>query len=85
MYSPSPFQFKIEVRKICIFPFLCHKHHEDDEEDDENSEDLDHEPAIGRNRLEVFEDLAVSSLDIQMGVFNIGIDSEIPSQNIKLV
>lgn len=31
--------------------------HKDDEKDNEDEEDLDHEPPVGRNRLEVLEDL----------------------------
>lgn len=31
--------------------------HEDDEEDNEDEEDFDHEPPVGRDRLEVLEDL----------------------------
>lgn len=36
----------------------------DDKEDDEDEKDLDHQPSIGGNWLEVFEDLHVGSLHI---------------------
>lgn len=51
------------------------EHHEDDEEDDEDEEDLHHEPAVGSDRLEVLQDLCVCSINIQLGVFHVGIDS----------
>lgn len=47
----------------------------DDEEDNEDQKDLDHQPAVGGDWLEVFEDLHVSSLHIQLGVLHVGVDS----------
>lgn len=49
----------------------------DDEEDDEDKEDLDHKPAVGGDRLEVFEDLCVGRLHVQLGVLHISIDPAI--------
>lgn len=47
---------------------------EDDEEDDKDEKDLDHQPAVGGHWLEVFEDLCVGPLHVQLGVLNVGID-----------
>lgn len=47
---------------------------EDDEEDDEDEEDLHHQPAVGRDRLEIFEDLPMSSLHIELSVLHAGVD-----------
>lgn len=47
---------------------------EDDEEDDKDEKDLDHQPAVGRDWLEVFEDLCVGALHVQLGVLNVGVD-----------
>lgn len=47
----------------------------DDEKDDEDQKDLDHQPAVGGDGLEVFQDLCVRGLHVELGVFNIGIDS----------
>lgn len=46
----------------------------DDEEDDEDQKDLDHQPAVGGDGLEVFEDLHVCSVHIQLGVLHVSID-----------
>lgn len=46
----------------------------DDEEDDEDQKDLDHQPAVGGDGLEVFEDLHVCSLHVQLGVLHVGVD-----------
>lgn len=46
----------------------------DDEEDDEDEKDLDHQPAVGGDRLEVFEDLCVGGLHVQLGVLNVSVD-----------
>lgn len=46
----------------------------DDEEDDQDKKDLDHQPTVGGDRLEIFEDLSVGSLHVQLGVLNVGID-----------
>lgn len=48
--------------------------HEDNEEDDEDEEDFDHEPSIGSDRLEVLEDLGVSSLNVQLSSQHILVD-----------
>lgn len=50
------------------------KDNKDDEEDDQDQKYLDHEPAVGGDGLEVFEDLHVSSLHIQLGVLHVSID-----------
>lgn len=52
----------------------CHEHNEYDEEDDEHAEDFDHEPAIRRHWLEVFEELGVGCLHIHEGVFYIRVN-----------
>lgn len=46
-----------------------------DEKDNEDQKDLDHQPAVGGDRLEIFQDLRVCSLHVELGVFNVGIDS----------
>lgn len=46
----------------------------DDEEDDEDEKDLDHQPAVGGDRLEVFEDLCVGRLHVQLRVLHICIN-----------
>lgn len=46
----------------------------DDKEDDEDEKDLDHQPSVGGNRLEVFEDLHVGSLHIQLCVLDVSVD-----------
>lgn len=46
----------------------------DDEEDDEDQKDLDHQPAVGGDGLEVFEDLHVCSVHIQLGVLHVSVD-----------
>ncbi|GCC40498.1 hypothetical protein chiPu_0024016, partial [Chiloscyllium punctatum] len=53
---------------------LGQEHHEDDEEDGEDEEDLDHQPAVGGDGLEVFEDLGVRRCHVQLCVLNIGIN-----------
>ncbi len=68
----------------CAFPLhssfplllfsLSEEDDEDDEEDDEDQKDLDHQPAVGGDWLEVFEDLCVSGLHVQLGVLDISID-----------
>lgn len=40
------------------------KDDEDDKEDEEDQKDLDHQPAVGGDGLEVLEDLHVSSLHV---------------------
>lgn len=47
----------------------------DDEKDDEDQKDLDHQPAVGGDGLEIFQDLRVCGLHIELGVFNVGVDS----------
>lgn len=47
-----------------------------DEKDDEDQKDLDHQPAVGGDRLEIFKDLSVCGLHVELRVFNVGIDSE---------
>lgn len=46
----------------------------DNEEDDQDEEDLDHQPAVGGDRLEVLEDLRVGRLHVQLGVLHVGVD-----------
>lgn len=46
----------------------------DNEEDDKDEKDLDHQPAIGGDWLEIFQDLCVGGLHIELGVFNVSID-----------
>lgn len=46
----------------------------DDEEDDEDQKDLDHQPAVGGDGLEVFKDLHVCSVHIQLGVLHVSVD-----------
>lgn len=55
---------------------LGEEHDKDDEEDDEDQKDLDHEPAVGGDRLEVLEDLCVGGLHVQLGVLHVGVDPE---------
>lgn len=46
----------------------------DDEEDNEDQKDLDHQPAVGGDGLEVFEDLHVRGVHIQLGVLHVSVD-----------
>lgn len=48
--------------------------HKYDEEDHQHEEYLNHEPAIGGDGLEVFEDLGVSHFHVQLSVLHIGIN-----------
>ena len=61
--SPQPLLFS-----------LSKEDNKDDEEDDEDEKDLDHQPAVGGDWLEVFEDLRVGRFHVQLRVFNVGID-----------
>lgn len=56
--------------------FLGKEDDKDDEENGENEKDLDHQPTVRGDRLEVFEDFCVSGLNVQLCVFHIGIDPE---------
>lgn len=58
------------------FSGLSKEDYKDDEEDDEDKEDLDHQPAIGGDRLEIFQDLCVGSFHIQLSIFHIRINPE---------
>lgn len=44
--------------------FSSKEDNKDDEEDDKDEKDLDHQPAVGGDRLEVFEDLCVGALHV---------------------
>ena len=46
----------------------------DDEEHNEDQENLNHQPAVGRDWLEVFEDLAVCHIHVQLGVLHVSIN-----------
>lgn len=59
---------------LCLF--LGKEDDEDDEENGENEKDLDHQPSVRGDRLEVFEDFCVSGLNVQLCVFHIGINPE---------
>lgn len=52
----------VQSNFICVFYSSSKEDNEDDEEDDEDQKDLDHEPAIRRNRLEIFQDFSVRCL-----------------------
>lgn len=59
-----------------LFFTLSEEDDKDDEEDDEDEKDLDHQPAVGGDWLEVFEDLCVSAVHVQLGVFNVSVNPE---------
>lgn len=65
MLFPSPQLLRFSLGK---------EDNKDDEEDDEDEKDLDHQPAVGGDWLEVFEDLCVGSLHVQLGVLHVSID-----------
>lgn len=56
-------------------PSSGQEHHKDDEEDDQNEEDLHHQPAVGGDGLEVFQDFRVGGVNVQLGIFHVGINS----------
>lgn len=59
---------------------------EDDEDDEENYEDkkdLNHQPAVGGDRLEVFEDFRVSGLDVQLCVLHVGVNPAGKRQQVR--
>lgn len=63
----------LPLPSVALF-FLSEEDDKDDEEDDEDEKDLDHQPAVGGDWLEVFEDLCVGGLHIQLGVLHVGVD-----------
>lgn len=69
-YFPSVL---LPSRQLLIFS-SSEEDNEDDEEDDKDEKDLDHQPAVGGDWLEVFEDLCVGGLHVQLGVLNVSID-----------
>ena len=54
---------------------LCKENDENHEKNDHGGENFDHEPAVGGDRAEVLEQLGVRSLNVQLGLFHICIDS----------
>lgn len=72
VFSPS---FDVRFPSRCCFSFLLGEEDDkDDKEDDKHEKYLDHQPAVGGNWLKVFEDLCVSGLHVQLGVFYVSID-----------
>ena len=53
---------------------LRHKHDKYDEEDDENSKDFKHEPSVGGDALEVFEEFRVCSLHVRLYVCHVCVE-----------
>lgn len=62
---------------------LSEEDDKDDEEDDEDEKDLDHQPAVGGDWLEVFEDLCVGGLHVQLGVFHVSVDPVREDRSVK--
>lgn len=76
--NKSPWLLHIVPRPNPIVPcdaFLSgKKDHKYDEEDHQYEEYLNHQPAVGRDRLKVFEDLSVGHFHVQLSVLHVGID-----------
>lgn len=51
--------------------FSCHKYNKEYKEKYQYTEYFDHEPAIFRNSLEIFENFAVCGFDIHFRILNI--------------
>lgn len=71
-------------------PFsLSEEDNKDDEEDDEDQKDLDHQPTIGGNWLEVFKDLCVCGFYVELGVLNISVNpvkfKDTKKKNLKYI
>lgn len=65
--------------------WLRQKHNEEDEEEDKDGEDLDHEPSIGGDRLEIFEDFPMSRLHMEFSVQNICIYPVMTNKQCKFI
>lgn len=66
-------------------PFLLGKEdHKYDEEHHQYEEYLNHEPAVGGDRLKVFEDLAVGHVHIQRRVLHVGINPTDQQREIRI-
>lgn len=77
MCSPPP-----RSPQLLLFS-LSKEDNEDDEEDDEDEKDFDHQPAVGGDWLEVFEDLCVGRLHVQLRVFHVCIDPERGARQVE--
>lgn len=63
--------FKADVREG-----LCQKYNKEKEEKYEHSKYLDHEPTVGGNVLEIFDNFIMSCFNIQFCILNICINPE---------
>jgi len=48
-----------------------HKDDKEKEEEDEHSKDLDHQPPVGCDRLEILQDFVMAQLNIESSVVNV--------------
>lgn len=65
-----------KIKLALILWCLGEENDEDDGEDEKDSEDLDHEPTILRDVVEVLHQLGVGHVDVQRRVLHVRVDSE---------
>ena len=70
---------------LTLRPRLCKppsddEHNEDDEENDEHAENLYHQPAIRRHRLEIFDEFGVRCFYARVGVVDVCVNSRFHTQ-----
>ena len=60
---------------VVVFKFLCHNNNKNNKKYDQNRKDFDHEPAVGCDRLKVFQQLIMRLAHIHVNVVHIRVDA----------